>query len=186
MVENNDKTHFFMLLNKMAAVFCDEMSEMRQLAYWELLRDRIDIEEWQHACTEAMQRETFHKVPLPAALWEYIQEYRVRQRRERQRRAEAERFALKASPEWQAKQAKKEEQQEQAEIQRQEEYQTWLASLSYEDKVLYRIINPPQDGSQPYRKLTEEELLYTPTVDAAVAKRKAWAQLEQLMEEGKP
>ena len=193
-MEPNDKTPFFMLLNKMAAIFCDELSELRQLAYWDLLRDRIGLEEWQQACTAAMQGETFHKVPLPAILWGYVTAYRAEQRRQQEQRdqherdlarhiKEAERLAMEASPAWQAEQAKQHEQHEQAERQRQEEYQLWLESLSYEDKVLYRIMNPHQEGSQPYRKLTEEELLYTPRGDADVAKRKARAQLQQLMEE---
>ena len=67
---------FFDGLIEMAEFFCDELSEMRQRSYWAIMRDRVTIAEWQYACVEAMARETFHKVPLPAQLMEYVREYR--------------------------------------------------------------------------------------------------------------
>ena len=183
MMTLDDQPNFFQSLNNMIEIFQDDMTELRQKLYWQLFADRHTIDEWEYACQQAMIRETFHKVPLPAQLMDYIREYRQEQAREHRSRAEAQRLALEASPEWKAEQAKKKAVQEAQERQRQEEYQQWIASLSSDDKILYRIINPPRDGSQPWRRLTEEELLYTPQTDPAEAKRKAREQLQQIMAE---
>ena len=76
---------FLTALNEMAEFFCDALTEQRQRSYWQIMRDRITIAEWQYACVEAMARETFHKVPLPAQLMEYVREYRCGTRELRQR-----------------------------------------------------------------------------------------------------
>lgn len=68
----------------MSAFFCDELSELRISTYWRLLSQKCTIQEWEYACTQAMLREEFHKIPLPAALLDYIREYRS-SRRSRQR-----------------------------------------------------------------------------------------------------
>ena len=67
---------FFHSLAEMSEFFCDELSEIRQRCYWHIMRERTTLEEWQYACMQAMARETFHKVPLPAQLMEYVREYR--------------------------------------------------------------------------------------------------------------
>ena len=183
MMTRNDQPRFFQALTAMAEIFQDEMTELRQKLYWQLFADRNTIDEWEYACEQAMVRETFHKVPLPAQLLDYIREYRQEQAREQRYIAETQRLTLEVSPEWKAEQREQERQRAEQEHQRQKEYQQWSASLSYEDKILFRIINPPRDGSQPYRRLTEEELLYTPYADPAEAKRKAREQLQQIMAE---
>lgn len=68
--------NFFDSLLEMGEFFCDELSEVRQRSYWEIMRERVTLAEWQYACREAMARETFHKVPLPAQLMDYVREYR--------------------------------------------------------------------------------------------------------------
>lgn len=168
------------------------MHEVRQRAYWQLFADRITIDEWTYACEQAMIRETFHKVPLPAQLLDYVREYRQQQAQIVYNLKEAERLALEASPEWQAEQVEQARQRQEEERlrqeeehQRQEEYQQWVASLSREDKILHHILNPPCDGSTPFRRLTEEELLYTPQINPEQAKRKAREQLRHIMAEEK-
>ena len=190
MMTKDDRARFFHALASLGVMFSDELTQPRQKLYWELLCHEITIDEWEYACQQAMVRETFHKVPLPAQLMDYIREYRQEQARKRHSIAETQRLALEASPEWKAEQARKkavqreqERQRAEQEHQRQEEYHQWIASLSYSDKILFRIINPPRDGSQPFRRLTEEELLYTPQTDPAEAKRKARKQLQQIMAE---
>ena len=67
---------FLEALNEMGEFFSDELSELRQRSYWRLLEDKCSLAEWCYACTQAMTRETFHKVPLPAQLLDYVREYR--------------------------------------------------------------------------------------------------------------
>ena len=76
---------FLTALNDMAELFCDALTEQRQRSYWQIMRDRVTLPEWQYACTQAMARETFHRVPLPAHLMEYVREYRQGTRELRQR-----------------------------------------------------------------------------------------------------
>jgi hypothetical protein len=68
---------FLTELTKMGELFCDTLSKERQVQYWLLLAHRMTLDEWRYACWQAMSRETFHKVPVPAALWEYVLEYRA-------------------------------------------------------------------------------------------------------------
>ena len=75
-MELQNQLRFFQALNTMGEFFGDELSELRQRMYWEICRDRLVIEEWEYACLQAMARETFHKVPLPAQLLDYVREYR--------------------------------------------------------------------------------------------------------------
>ena len=79
-MQTTDNVRFFKALNILAAVFSDEMTEIRQRTYWQLFCDKITIEEWEYACTQAMTREIFHKVPLPAQLLDYVREYRSAKR----------------------------------------------------------------------------------------------------------
>lgn len=69
---------FLQELNKMSEVFSDEMSEFRQEAYWQIFGEHVTLEEWEEACLQAMSRETFHKVPVPAVMWGYIKQQRPR------------------------------------------------------------------------------------------------------------
>lgn len=80
MMQKRDLRAFLDGLVKMAVLFDEELSELRQRLYWEVLRDEVTIDEWCQACWHAMRRETFHKVPLPATLIEYAREYRREQR----------------------------------------------------------------------------------------------------------
>ena len=80
-----DMQRFFACLNEISEFFCDEISEVRQRSYWQIMRDRVTVAEWQYACVEAMARETFYKVPLPAHMMEYVREYRKGTRELRQR-----------------------------------------------------------------------------------------------------
>lgn len=84
----DDSRCFFQGLGLMGIHFSDELTETRQRIYWEVLRDEIIIDEWEYAYRQAMFRETFHKVPLPAQLMDYVREYRQHQKDEatRQRR----------------------------------------------------------------------------------------------------
>ena len=60
-------------------MFCDELTKERQKLYWKALHARLTIEEWEYACETAMDRETFHKIPLPAVLMAYAAEYQQEQ-----------------------------------------------------------------------------------------------------------
>lgn len=65
----------------MGECFTDPLSEIRQRLYWSLFEQRCTLEEWQSACLMAMQDETFHKVPTPAVMWDYVKKYRKAQYR---------------------------------------------------------------------------------------------------------
>jgi len=170
----------------MATLFRDEVGPEVQRLYWELFQPSSTLDEWAYACEEAMRRETFHKLPLPARLWAYIDEYRQRQARERdaearrlemvaQQEREAARLQLEASPEWQAAQAARQREEDAAD----RRHRAWVASLSREDKILYGLLNPPNPSR--WRPLTDGELEYRPQGDAAAAKAKARAQLKQIL-----
>jgi hypothetical protein len=160
-VEQEHSDRFFQALSAMGVMFSDELSKQRLLLYWETFREEVTIEEWEYTCVQAMRRETFHKVPLPAALMDYVREYRqmqARHEREVARQiAEAERLALEASPEWQAEQVERREaalrQRAEAEA-RQQEYQDWLAEQPREIRIALGQINPP-DPSR-WLPLTED------------------------------
>ena len=85
-------------LSAMSEYFSDVLSEGRQELYWEHLYPRISLEEWEYACYQAMDRETFHKVPLIEPLMEYVREYRTAQREAKLQRAEQ--GAAKLLPQW--------------------------------------------------------------------------------------
>ena len=79
-MEKHDLPGFINALNELSALFCDELTEVRQRLYWEVFRDRVTCEEWQAACRLAMTGETFYKVPLPAVLMDYVRDVRKQQR----------------------------------------------------------------------------------------------------------
>lgn len=84
-MEQMEHPRFLLSLDALAELFSDPMSELRKRAYWGILRDRISLEEWEYGCMQAMERETFHKVPLPAVMLDYAREYRKVKREERDR-----------------------------------------------------------------------------------------------------
>lgn len=162
-----DSLRFFHALSAMALLFCDEMTKPRQHLYWEMLRDSLSIDEWEYACGQAMARETFHKVPLPAALMDYVREYR---------QAEKERA-------WRA-QCTHSTQSPQALLQLRES----LVDKAEVDALIASVWPEGQGTSapkfpRPRLKLTAEELVYEPTVDAEAAKAKLHEQLRQLLDE---
>ena len=80
-MKTQDVERFYSALEALATMFSDEMTKERRELYWMALREDISIQEWEYACTQAIKRETFHNVPLPARLMEYAREYRTEQRR---------------------------------------------------------------------------------------------------------
>lgn len=189
-MDPHDQCGFFQALNALSEVFCDEMSEIRQETYWRVFGARSTLAEWQEACYLAIERERFHKVPLPAVLWAYIEERRAREQAardaERARLAEAtaeaqrlaavaERHALEASPAWQAEQARRIADHHQ----KQQEWEAFKAQQPRAWHIAMGYLNPA-DPSR-WRTLTADDLAYTPTVDAAVAKARLREQLHQLM-----
>jgi len=146
----DDAPRFFEVLNELAVFFSDQLEKERQRLYWALFRNEVSLPEWEYAAAQAMWRETFHKVPLPAVLMHFVQELRQRQEREarlveraqeqtRQAEADAALKALRASPEWQEAQA----QQEEEDRQKQEEYREWIRKQPRDVQVALGHINPP-------------------------------------------
>ena len=167
-----DLQPFLEALNEIGEFFSDELSELRQRSYWRVMENKCSLAEWRDACLQAMARETFHKVPLPAQLMDYVREYRREQRRrleeEEQRQfqvaynlREAERLALEASPEWRAEQQRLAE-----ECWAHEHAEQW--SCDDEDENHGTLL---------------ETFDYQPQGDPAEAKRKAREQLAQIMAE---
>lgn len=173
-----DSPRFYQALSAMGLMFSDTLAKPRQKLYWEVFAPKVSIEEWEYACHEAISRETFHKVPLPAAMMTYVYEWRMLQRRaleqaeakareEARLVARAERIALEASPEWQAAQAKQRAEDEA----REREYQARVATFSREEKIARGLINPPD----PRRWLPLEE-------DIVGAKPKRRGKLRKLID----
>ena len=165
-------------------MFADELTEPRQRLYWQLFRDRVTIDEWEEACTQAMQRETFHKVPLPAALYGYIEASHREQTRQRvleeaqqaedlKRVATSDRLALEASPAWRANQEARRIENQRA----RQEWADFCGKQPYEWHVEMGLVNPPRPPLQHLPEFYE----YTPQGDPDAAKRKARAQLAQLL-----
>lgn len=75
-MQDHERPQFTQALHNMSVMFDHPLSETRQSMYWALLRDRVTLDEWTYATAEAMARETFYKVPLPAHLLDYVREYR--------------------------------------------------------------------------------------------------------------
>ena len=93
-MDDRDTTDFYVGLNEMGAMCCDELTEVRQRLYWEFFRDGHTLEEWLYACNQVMWRETYHKVPMPAILREYIVEFRKATAEERKQREQRTRVPL--------------------------------------------------------------------------------------------
>lgn len=172
----------------MGVMFADELTQPRQKLYWQAMKDLVTIDEWEYACLCAIQRETFHKVPMPAALIAYSMEHRKAvadaQETERRQQLEAERreahtarLALEATPEWQAEQAAKREQ----EARERADYEIWLAQQPRSMKIALGLINPPNPAR--WLPLGDDDLSYTPSEDPARAKERLRAQFRQIMED---
>lgn len=149
-MNQQDIPRFFQALNAMGELFCDEVSEVRQRAYWGLLVNRMTIEEWEYAAEQAMLRESFHKIPLPSQLLKYVQEQRAAQGHQGHTNdaherivahmtAYNERLALEASPEWKRERA----------LQMEEEYakrkaeQQEITQHTRDTLIALGLINPP-------------------------------------------
>lgn len=182
-----DSPRFFNALNALVELFSDQLSKAKQSIYWDIISPRLTIEEWEYACMQAMTRETFHKVPMPAALISYAMEHREavakEQEAERRQQLDAERrkahvarLALEASPEWQAEQAAKRAEEEEGRAR----YHAWVASLPRSTKIALGLINPPNPAR--WLPLSDDELAYEPTEDPEVAKRRLRDQFRQIMD----
>lgn len=177
-MEPQDIDRFFALLNAMGVMFSDELSKPRQMLYWELLQHKITMQEWEYACEQAMDRETFHKVPLPAQLMTYVEEHRTQRRQqvidrwERDQRTleTAERLALEADPVWQAQ-----ERQRKADLRRMEEeaYQKLARTLGPD----WRNVDTHH---QIPGRIAGENLTYTPSADPLALRAAALEKVAQL------
>jgi hypothetical protein len=72
----DDIERFAIALNELAATCTDPMDEVRQRGYWRRLHDQMSIEEWEYACLYAPLNESFHKVPMPGVLLDYVRDMR--------------------------------------------------------------------------------------------------------------
>ena len=183
-----DRTRFFHSLNAMGTMFSDEVSKQRMALYWDIFRDRITIDEWEHACAQALVQEDFRKVPLPAVLLRSIHELHAEERRRAAEQAtqerlaasqlaKAERIALEASPEWQAEQRRKQTEREAARA----AYQAWVTTQPASLRILLNAYNPPNPSR--WRPLSDDALAYEQSTDPMQEKDKLRQQLRQLMEE---
>ena len=77
---SQDESRFYQSLNLLGAFFTDELNDIRQRLYWQVMHAKCSIEEFQGACLAAMERETVYKVPLPSTMLDYVREYRAAQR----------------------------------------------------------------------------------------------------------
>lgn len=84
-METQDSRRFFVALSSMAEFLGDELAESRQRLYWDLMAPLASIEEWEYACHQALLRQEFHKVPLPAVMLDFVREYRKIRKEERGR-----------------------------------------------------------------------------------------------------
>jgi len=180
-MHQTDSKRFLVALNRLASMLLDELNDARMEGYWVTLGNKMSIDEFEGACRLAMERETFHKVPLPAVLIGYAQEYREAQALEAKRAeralAEQRRLALEADPVWQAQ-----ERQRRIDAAMQEaENIAWRAQQSRETLIELGLLNPPNPNR--WVGADHDDLTYTPSVDIAARKAQLRAQLDQLMKE---
>ncbi len=166
-MNQHESTRFFKALGEMGLMFSDELTKPRQRLYWEVFRDTCTIDEWEYATHEAMLRETFHKVPLPAALLDYVKECRRKEREQRLQDQCAEGVKTRETL-----------LQIREELVPSEEVRHLIASVFPEDAM-----QPRTPHRHPKIRLSDEDLRYEPTVDPEIAKQKAREQLRQLAEE---
>jgi hypothetical protein len=161
----------------MSVFFKDPMMEERQLLYWKAMRDRCSINEWVYACDQAMERETFHTVPLPAVMMPYCLEYRAERRRQWLEHV-AERHRLLSQGEEPSRDPAfpGTEKERKAVIAQQAEQQRAIL----EAKWATLEAQGQQAGPKPYRKLGPEDLRYIPTEDPAKARARAMTLLAEL------
>ena len=114
---NADRPRFFQALAAMGVMFSDELTKPRQQLYWDIFRTKMEIDQWEHICQQAMEYETFHKLPLPRTLWNYGEGFR-QQARQRQYHAEYEAERLRLIAGEQARAQEQEAQRLLAEAQR--------------------------------------------------------------------
>lgn len=148
----------------MGVIFNDDLSPVRQKLYWALFRDCVTIDEWEYASLQAMARETFHKMPLPGQLLDYVREYR-RVQRDNVRCADG---VLTRKPQLELRDS----------LVDPAELDALIASVWPEEHAAPKYPRVPTN-----RHLTAEELHYAPQRDAEVAKQKARDQLRQLRDE---
>lgn len=72
-MENTTENYeaFLQELVKLSEICCDAMSEMRLELYWQAVAPHVTMEEWRHACAQAIKKERFHRVPMPGVLMDY-------------------------------------------------------------------------------------------------------------------
>ena len=163
-----DLQPFLEALNEMGEFFSDELSELRQRSYWRVMEGTCSLAEWRYACTQAMARETFHKVPLPAQLMDYVREYRRTLAGTNRQRDEMPDGSHTAAQLLQLRES----------LATSAEVAALIASVWPEEQERHH-----RPRLQTQRHLTEEELHFEPAVDAETAKRKAREQLRQLRDE---
>src|SRR5262245_26632136 len=167
-METTDVERFFQALTAMALMFSDEMGKDRMRQYWLLLQDKCTIEEWAYAAEQAMLRETFHKVPLPAQLMDYVREYRQTQQAWL---AQAEREAQRTPTARELLQIR-ERLVDPEEIRR-------LITTALPD--FPGVAGP--EGERPRRvRWSPEELVYEPTVDPERAKAKLRRDFQRILD----
>jgi ribosomal 50S subunit-associated protein YjgA (DUF615 family) len=162
-----DQPRFFHALAAMGLLFSDELTKPRQQLYWEILQDHVTIDEWEYACAEAMGRETFHKIPVPGQLLEYVKEYRRAQREIRLQAQCAE-----------GVRTRKRLLEIRESLVDPAEVDALIASVWPEEHTVPKPLFPRRRVRR-----SEEELHYEPHGDAEAAKRKAREQLRQIMED---
>jgi hypothetical protein len=71
-----DYERFLSALIDMSVMLKDELSKDRIRLYWQSFQGTVSIEEWEYAAAYAIDHATFHAIPLPSVLQDYVQGYR--------------------------------------------------------------------------------------------------------------
>lgn len=155
----------------MSEYFSDSLTQGRQEMYWQTLQPKVTLDEWEYACLQAIERETFHKVPLVAVLMNYVREYR-RAQRELQLQEQCAQGVQSRS----RLLALRESLVDRAEV------EALIASVWPEGLAVVDPGTPKPLAPKRRWRLTEEQLHYEPTTDADEAKTRAREQLRAVLD----
>ena len=186
-MDEQDRERFETAFGAMVGLLCEsEVRDEKQRLYWETLRDVCQVEEWEYATLQARRRETFHGMPLPAQLLDYVREYRSLQA---QARRNAERHARDTAQVLAAAETvirdvtdpvEMELLQHQVEaLQEQRAYEEWL--WQQPRRVLWALAKQHRPESGQWHPFRVEDLTYEQTTTPDIERARLRTQLLQLM-----
>ena len=187
-MDEQERERFETAFQALAILFEGQSHAVKQRLYWETMRDACRIEEWEYAAAQACKRETFHQLPLPAHLLDYVREHRSLQahvlRQTEQEARETAQVLAEAEAVMQdvTDPVEMELLQQQVEAQQEQRaYEDWL--WCQPRRVLWALAREHRPESGHWHPFRPEDLTYEQTTIPDVERARLRTQLLQLMNE---